>query len=1063
DALGRVSQYRYDSNGNQTAAINHDGSVIETMYDQNGNPVWSKSATGSIVTREYDESGGLVKETDALGHATNFERDQVGRVLSRSSEFVDDNGQVSVEGIQYQYDLAGQQTAVVGVDGVPTRTTYDSFGKIATSVDQFGQVTEYDYEGQQAPRRLTLIDDTKVFFEYDAFDRVVAITDQGGFKTEYRYDAAGNMIGLQPAQADGEIDGNPGVLREYDVLGNVSAEIDANGNRTEFTYDAISRLISTQLPNGGIITTEYDAVGRPTRQIDPTGSEARYVYRERDGVTIIQRGDGFSSTEVRDADGRLIQIEESGGAVTRYDYDHGGNLTTVVDANGNTSQYDYDAYGNLTEKIDPDGNITRYVFNAQGLRTAVIHADGARDEFEYRTDGRLKQSRTAEGRTEVIEYDERHRVASRTYGDGSAVTYDYDSRDNPIAISTDAGVTVLKYDALERLVERQEPGSPPVRYEYDHHGNRTLIDVDGRRTLFEFNSLNLTSSITQPDGSRYDFSYDLAGRLVRIDHPNGYAQTYTFGQDGELQALSVFDDDGVLIADSVYSYGRNGYISTISSLSGTERSMIYDANGQLVSFEILGDEISINEHYEYDGRGNVVSFQRNGVLTERTYNNRNQLIRVTQGATQTDYEYDQDGNLVLKASDDFRVEYAWDDFGRLIEVKKQTGPDQQVTELQYDPNGLLISKSSDGISQSYVYDHSLENSQVVESHTSGDTRRTDYGPGGVLGHSDDSGRVTYFNDHVGTINRVVDDEEGLHSRELSPFGSRLDVGLEFDIPFGFAGQLEIDEVDLVNMRARYYSPSDMRFVSADPFEGFPSLPLSLNEYQYAYNNPQTFTDPSGEVVPILVALGVFLGVAAGLRKVGTANWGTAGHDVEYLGLQSGFGGGVTVIVGGDVKASGGIVVSKQPYKLGDKNDYDVGGGFTLAGAGSLGLAVQFVGVVGSFDVSLKSNVVSQKLRAILLTGPYILGQGTVALGEGKSYAPKLVMGAAIGSASGYSFGLNAGAELELQLGVSFYTRTEPIAEASAAKLRSIINSGLGKAKAELDKIYERLEAEYNKL
>jgi RHS repeat-associated protein len=61
--------------------------------------------------------------------------------------------------------------------------------------------------------------------------------------------------------------------------------------------------------------------------------------------------------------------------------------------------------------------------------------------------------------------------------------------------------------------------------------------------------------------------------------------------------------------------------------------------------------------------------------------------------------------------------------------------------------------------------------------------------------------------------------------------------------FGFIGKPHHD--DLVYLRARWYAPGQGRFVSKDPFAGFPEMPYSLHAYQYAYSNPVMWTDPTG--------------------------------------------------------------------------------------------------------------------------------------------------------------------------------------------------------------------------
>ena len=54
-----------------------------------------------------------------------------------------------------------------------------------------------------------------------------------------------------------------------------------------------------------------------------------------------------------------------------------------------------------------------------------------------------------------------------------------------------------------------------------------------------------------------------------------------------------------------------------------------------------------------------------------------------------------------------------------------------------------------------------------------------------------------------------------------------------------------DSTELVYLRARYYTPSTGRFTSKDTWAGDVNQPASFNSWNYGYNNPITYTDPSG--------------------------------------------------------------------------------------------------------------------------------------------------------------------------------------------------------------------------
>ena len=67
--------------------------------------------------------------------------------------------------------------------------------------------------------------------------------------------------------------------------------------------------------------------------------------------------------------------------------------------------------------------------------------------------------------------------------------------------------------------------------------------------------------------------------------------------------------------------------------------------------------------------------------------------------------------------------------------------------------------------------------------------------------------------------------------------------------YGYTGEWT-DGMGLVNLRARYYSPTQGRFVSQDTWKGNDQNPITINQYLYVLNNPLRFIDPTGKV-PII--------------------------------------------------------------------------------------------------------------------------------------------------------------------------------------------------------------------
>ncbi|QIB64759.1 RHS repeat domain-containing protein [Kineobactrum salinum] len=62
---------------------------------------------------------------------------------------------------------------------------------------------------------------------------------------------------------------------------------------------------------------------------------------------------------------------------------------------------------------------------------------------------------------------------------------------------------------------------------------------------------------------------------------------------------------------------------------------------------------------------------------------------------------------------------------------------------------------------------------------------------------------------------------------------------------GYTGHEHLDDVGMIHMNGRVYSPSLGRMLSPDPVTQAPENAQNYNRYSYAFNNPLTYTDPSG--------------------------------------------------------------------------------------------------------------------------------------------------------------------------------------------------------------------------
>jgi RHS repeat-associated protein len=116
----------------------------------------------------------------------------------------------------------------------------------------------------------------------------------------------------------------------------------------------------------------------------------------------------------------------------------------------------------------------------------------------------------------------------------------------------------------------------------------------------------------------------------------------------------------------------------------------------------------------------------------------------------------------------------------------------------------------------------------------------------------------------------------IDSNRFAPYGEPIDPvaknSRRSNSTYGFTGEAHGIEEGLVYLRARYYEPNTMRFLSQDTMFGDIQNPLTRNLYIYGNANPMTYADPSGHFafIPYLIKAGAH--AAADLMLQTTMNY-----------------------------------------------------------------------------------------------------------------------------------------------------------------------------------------------
>ncbi|MCC5918726.1 MAG: RHS repeat-associated core domain-containing protein [Cryomorphaceae bacterium] len=201
---------------------------------------------------------------------------------------------------------------------------------------------------------------------------------------------------------------------------------------------------------------------------------------------------------------------------------------------------------------------------------------------------------------------------------------------------------------------------------------------------------------------------------------------------------------------------------------------------------------------------------------------------------------------------------------------------------------------------------------------------------GVIGYNDE----IYFayQDYQGSILAIADDNGSiLEEYSYDAWGNRRDVttlenyyspggGQGIWAGFfhrGYTGHEHLECFGLINMNGRLYDPLLGRMLSPDKYVQAPDFSQNFNRYSYAWNNPLTYTDPSGDFIETIL-IGAFIGAAVG-ATANVAYQGANGNIESFRDYAEAFlkGAGVGAIAGAVVAATavGGIAMAGKSATL----------------------------------------------------------------------------------------------------------------------------------------------------
>ncbi len=893
----KASNKKYDSNGRE----------ISTALNWVKTGAAGVQQTSSLFAYTYDASQFTVgtTTTDSLGFSSLH---VISTMYGQSVLEATPSGSVT----KCAYDQVGRLVTKISPSGRQTTNTYKTFG-----TDGENSSTTTNPQGYQV-KTVT-----------DPLGRTVGTFDNGPFGSSQQW----RML----------------TQKHYDVLGNIITDTDAFGNTTTSCYNSLGKPILSTDPLANKTSLVYDFAANST-VTSINGITQKMVVTDNFGRPVLE--ERYPNTKSADKTAQYTMSRASA-------YDGFNNLvskTTSQVVSGtatilHTKTYAYDPEAQrISDKFSaPDGTnrlkISVYDINQKNIsqtktitypdkRTYTVQSDvcqfdalgqmltltnnaGQSETYHYDGDRYLISKTLFEGSIVKYTYTADGKMASESWLENSAtktISYAYDAADRLLATTDASGAVINTYSLDGVLTSITYPDGKKLSYSLDQN-SRTVgqQDFGGVTTTYTYTPQNqLLSVVTAKDTLTYSYCSDasvnlMLGAPLGVSLANYYTETYQYDAQGRKNGLQRKSVRGVSLMSEIGAFNAfNKQISNASSSALTsattvncQRTFSYDAFGQVTTDIIMsnsGQPISA-QTFQYDGNGNVLKMTgpAAGQSTAYTYNSIDQLITYTVNAGQPKTQkYDTNGRLVVDGAGNY---FEYDVMGKLLSIQ---GPNSVVNYMYY-PTALLATRTTNTSSVDMYYDN-LQ--QAINTRQNGVyTHFLMVGSKRFASYSGNSEPFYYGTnrrqDTVLGYNLAPGGSETLvGSASYEAYGTETNMSIGMDASNNFAWNQEYKDVDnnQVYLRARFYDPGTMRFISRD------SKRLD-NRYSYGSGDPVNNVDPTGHD-DLAIGIGVGLGTVAGVALTYAAITYGASAIAFLTGATAAVGGlGVVAAISGGVFAT----------------------------------------------------------------------------------------------------------------------------------------------------------------
>ena len=710
-SLDSRTQIRYDQRGQVTERIDAEG--IRTLYGYTAfgelrtqQDLELDNSVRRTLTSTYDNRGLMTAQSEAggaLSRSIGIVYDAFGRAVTR----IDARGTSSTS----TYDRLGRQLTQTlnGVSGrnETTSMTYDAFGRVLTRVDALGRTTAFAYSDSARSLTVTTPEGVSVTTTHNRFGQDVTVSqtlpDGSVATTTTSYNKDGQVVGvLDPL--------NRSATRSYDARGLLIATVDASNRRVEYTYDAAGRVLTRREDPTGlnlVSTYAYDGQGRQMSVTDASGVKTTLNYDRKGQLieTLLDpNGLALRTTYVRDRDGREVTVTTGAGtaaaAVVSYAYDAFGRRTSETVSPGVlnlVTTYTYDVNNNVVRKTDATNRTTRYSYDAANRMRYSVDDAGSVTEVVYDANGNATATRRYAKAATIAAL-----AAAPSEADMAALVaaqlLENDARDD---------VVYRIYDRDGRLVMSIDGTGATIELHYDSAGRKTTERRYSQpATLTASLRAQLKAGTATADGVRAVIAINAAkDMLVRYVYDAAGEIAFTIDAVGAV-TRTWFDAAGRTVAVRRYAAAINPAAATDATTVAALQALVVESSADLGEYRLYDgagrvaciiDLAGTVRQVGYDNAGRTVLSRVYSVPITLTLAQRDALRAGT--ATVADY-----ANFFLVNEATSRVQSTvFDSAGRArYTVSRSENGLAEIAETQYDAAGRVVAQLRYGVSVSFA-------------------------------------------------------------------------------------------------------------------------------------------------------------------------------------------------------------------------------------------------------------------------------------------------------------------------------------------------------------------------